>query len=476
MPRSQMVGLVTLVLVAMWMYFAKSTSVLGILLPISILVGVLTTGAFVVQERMGSLPSPPMINLTAEEEAILAKTRERAAEEKRVAIAAERERLAAISSGAIPVSVAKKSLDSGVVDEPVAIAFKAAQTPIAPTNKLTAIASQANTLAYRDAPNAAGDPVRFADIVAAHERLKDVAMRTPVLTSRTLDARTGATLFLKCENFQRSGAFKFRGAYNALSQLSADQRKKGVVTHSSGNHAGAIALAGKILGIQTVIVMPQDAPAVKLAATKEYGAKVVLYDKEKHTREAISQQIVDKYGLTLIPPFDHHDVIAGQGTAAKELIEEVGELDVLMVCCGGGGLLSGSAISAKAMLQNVRVIGVEPQAGDDATRSFATKLLQVVHNPETIADGARTSSLGKLTFPLVLKHVDAMLTVSDEALIRTMHTLAERLKIIVEPTGCLALAAVLEGAVNDIAGKRVGVIISGGNVDLADAATYFQPG
>jgi threo-3-hydroxy-L-aspartate ammonia-lyase len=471
MPRSQMVGLVTLVLFALWMYFAKSTSVLGILLPISILVGVLTTGAFVVQERMGSLQSPPMINLTAEEEAILAKTRERAAEEKRLAIAAERERLAAISSGTTPVAAVKKAGESAVVDQPVAIAFKPTSVPPITLKKDPAGAAAI----YHDAPNAAGDPVRFADIVAAHERLKDVAIQTPVLTSRTLDTRTGASLFLKCENFQRSGAFKFRGAYNALSQLSAEQRKKGVVTHSSGNHAGAIALAGKLLGIQTVIVMPQDAPAVKLAATKEYGAKVVLYDKDKHTREAISQQIVDKYGLTLIPPFDHHDVIAGQGTAAKELIEEVGELDVLMVCCGGGGLLSGSAISAKALLQNVRVIGVEPQAGDDATRSFVTKTLQVVHNPETIADGARTSSLGKLTFPLVLKHVDAMLTVSDEALIRTMHTLAERLKIIVEPTGCLGLAAVLEGVVNDIAGKRVGVIISGGNVDLADAAKYFQP-
>src|SRR3954463_16531214 len=240
----------------------------------------------------------------------------------------------------------------------------------------------------------------FADIESAAKQIAGVAHRTPVATSRTVDTRTGARLFFKCENLQRAGSFKFRGAYNALSRLTADERRRGVVTFSSGNHAQAIALAGQVLGIPRVIVMPSDAPAVKKIATEGYGGEVVLYDRDKEDREAIGKRLATERGLTLIPPYDHPHIIAGQGTAARELIDEVGALDLLFVPCGGGGLLSGSAIAASAMEANCRVIGVEPAAGDDATRSFRTKRLQTVNNPKTVADGARTPSLGSLTFPI----------------------------------------------------------------------------
>jgi threonine dehydratase len=293
-----------------------------------------------------------------------------------------------------------------------------------------------------------------------------VAHRTPVATSRTVDARTKAQVFFKCENLQRGGAFKFRGAYNALSQLSPDQRRRGVVAFSSGNHAQAVALAGQLLDIPRVIVMPSDAPSVKLAATREYGAEIVLYDREAaEDREAIGLDLADKRGLAVIPPYNHRDIIAGAGTAARELIEEVGPLDLLLVPCGGGGLLSGSALAAEALAPGCRVIGVEPAAGDDATRSFHTKSLQTVRNPVTVADGARTPSLGTLTFPLVLDHVTDMVTVDDVPLLRAMLYLLERLKLVVEPTGALAAAAVLEHRI-DARGARVGVILSGGNVDL----------
>src|SRR5216110_299268 len=245
--------------------------------------------------------------------------------------------------------------------------------------------------------------VQYADIAAAAERLASHAHRTPVMTSRTVNERTGAELFFKCENFQRAGAFKFRGAYNALSRLSPEERRRGVVTYSSGNHAQAIALAGQVLDIPRVIVMPSDAPAVKRIATEAYGGEIVLYDRDREDREAIGRRLAQERGLTLIPPYDHPHVIAGQGTAARELFEEAGALDFLFVPCGGGGLLSGSAISARAMAPDCRVIGVEPAAGDDATRSFRTKTLQTVHNPKTVADGARTPSLGSITFPLVLE-------------------------------------------------------------------------
>jgi threo-3-hydroxy-L-aspartate ammonia-lyase len=314
--------------------------------------------------------------------------------------------------------------------------------------------------------------VSFADIAAAHERIKGQAKRTPVLTSATIDALTGASVFFKCENFQRMGAFKFRGAFNALSQLNQQQRERGVVAFSSGNHAQAVALAGKILGIKTVIVMPQDAPKVKLEATRGYGAEVVQYSKHEE-RETLAARLARERGLTLVPPFDHEHIIAGQGTAAKELLEDAGALDALVVPCGGGGLISGCAIAAKHLAPECRVIGVEPAAGDDATQSFAKKKLVTIPVPDTIADGARTQSLGQLTFPIVLRYVDAMLTVSDEELKRAMFFLWERMKIIVEPTGALAACALLEMKL-DLKNLKVGVVLSGGNVDLRWAAAQIN--
>jgi threonine dehydratase len=310
------------------------------------------------------------------------------------------------------------------------------------------------------------------DVLAAATRLAGVAHRTPVLTSRTLDARTGARVFVKPENFQRAGAFKFRGAYNALSQLPPDERRRGVLTWSSGNHAQAVALAGRLLDVPTTIVMPDDAPRVKLEATAGYGGHIVTYDRHTAVREDVGRRLAAEQGLTIVPPYDHADVIAGQGTAALELFEDAGPLDVLLVCCGGGGLLSGSALAARARCPACRVVGVEPAAGDDATRSFKTRTLHTVHNPPTIADGARTPSLGTLTFPLVLANVSDMVTVEDTALLRAMFFLWERMKIVVEPTGALAAAALLEGAV-PASGQRVGVLVSGGNVDLRQAAAWF---
>lgn len=315
-------------------------------------------------------------------------------------------------------------------------------------------------------------PITYAEIEAASQRLKGVAHRTPVLTSRTVNQLTNAEVFFKCENFQRTGSFKFRGAYNALSQLNAAEKQQGVITFSSGNHAQAVALSGQLLGISTTIIMPENAPTVKQNATRDYGAEVILYNPQETIREEFAHQLAKDRNLTMIPPYDHPDIIPGQGTAAKELIEEVGNLNLLLVCCGGGGLLSGSAISAKYLLKDCRVIGVEPQQADDATRSFYSKTLQVCHNPDTIADGARTPSLGQLTFPLVLEYVDDMVTVSEAAICRTLLFLWERLKVVVEPTGTLAAAALLEGKIEAPSGK-IGVIVSGGNVDLQQLKNYY---
>ena len=312
----------------------------------------------------------------------------------------------------------------------------------------------------------------FADVESAAAQIAAAAHKTPVVTSRSVDARTGASVFFKCENLQRGGAFKFRGAYNALSRLSPDERRRGVVTFSSGNHAQAIALAGQVLDIPRVNVMPSDAPAVKRIATEGYGGEVVQYDRDNEDREEIGRRLSRERGLTLVPPYDHPHVIAGQGTAVRELIEEAGSLDFLFVPCGGGGLLSGSALAARAMAPSCKVIGVEPAAGDDATRSFRTKQLQTVHNPRTVADGARTSSLGSLTFPLVIQNVSDMATVDDATLLRTMFYLWERLKLVVEPTGALGAAAALEGTTS-IRGARVGVVLSGGNVDLSQVSRWF---
>jgi threo-3-hydroxy-L-aspartate ammonia-lyase len=314
--------------------------------------------------------------------------------------------------------------------------------------------------------------VSFEDIAAAHERIRPQARRTPVLTSRTVDALTGASVFFKCENLQRMGAFKFRGAYNALSQLTPEEKERGVLAFSSGNHAQAIALAGKLLQVKTCIVMPADAPKVKLDATRGYGGEVVTYQKGE-SREALAKKISEERKLVLVPPFDHPHIIAGQGTAAKELIEDAGVLDALLVPCGGGGLLSGCAVAARRLIPDCRVIGVEPAAGDDATRSFKEKKLIEIQVPDTIADGARTTSLGKVTFPLVLANVSDMVTVTDNELLRAMFFLWERMKIVVEPTGALAFSALFNEKVN-AKGLRVGVILSGGNVDFRWAAAQID--
>ena len=323
--------------------------------------------------------------------------------------------------------------------------------------------------------NDASAPVRvaYADIEAAAQRLEGVAHRTPVATSRQFDELAGCQAYFKCENLQRMGAFKFRGAYNALSRLEGEQRKRGVVAFSSGNHAQAVALAGKLLGIPATIVMPADAPGVKVAATRGYGAEVALYDRAGgEGREEMAQRIAREKGAALIPPFDHPDVIAGQGTATKELIEDVGPLDALYVCTGGAGLLSGSAVAAGHLSPGIRVIGVEPAAGDDAARSFRSKTLQTVSNPDTIADGARTASMGAITFPLVLRHVHDIITVSDAELVEAMRFLWERMKLVVEPTGALATAGVLARR-EDVRNRRVGIILSGGNADLKAIAALF---
>lgn len=314
--------------------------------------------------------------------------------------------------------------------------------------------------------------VTFDDILAAAERIAGVAHRTPVATSRLLDEACAARLFLKCENLQRAGAFKYRGAYNAVSQLSAEERARGVIAHSSGNHAQALALVCRILGVRATIVMPRDAPAMKLAATRDYGAQIVLYDPATETREAISGRLAAEYGYTLVPPYDHPHIIAGQGTAALELFQDAGPLDYLFVPCGGAGLLSGCAIAAKALAPTCKVIGVEPAAGDDAMRSFKTGVLQTVHNPRTIADGARTPYLGKYTFPLVRRYVDDIITVEDDDLIRAMYFVWTRMKLVVEPTGVLGLAAVFNHRY-PVSG-RVGVVLSGGNVDIGQAAQWFK--
>jgi threonine dehydratase len=308
------------------------------------------------------------------------------------------------------------------------------------------------------------DDAMFERVQAAKERLAGQAHVTPIMRSQTLNQRVDAEVYLKCENFQRVGAFKFRGAYNAMSQLSETDRRCGVITHSSGNHAQAIALAGRILGIQTTIVMPNDAPVTKRAATQAYGATIIDYNPHETTREKISQELESKHGYVLIPPYDHVDIVAGQGTAALEFFEDLKSLDMLLVPCGGGGLLSGSAIAAKAMDPACQVIGIEPELADDATRSFQTGRLHTVKNPPTIADGTRTPSLGEqVTFPLVLKYVSDMKTVSEEAIVEAVKFLFSRMKLVVEPSGALGVAALLSGAVKPQG--RVGVIISGGNID-----------
>jgi threonine dehydratase len=303
----------------------------------------------------------------------------------------------------------------------------------------------------------------YDDVAAAARRLDGHAHRTPVLTSRTADEATGATLYFKCENFQRMGAFKFRGAFNALSCFDARQRRHGVVAFSSGNHAQAVALSARLLGMPATIVMPHDAPAAKVAATRGYGGNVVFYDRYREDREAIGARLAEQHGMTLVPPYDHAGVIAGQGTAAKELLDEVGPLDALFVCLGGGGLLSGSALAARALSPRTMLFGVEPEAGNDGQQSLRSGAIVHIDTPQTIADGAQTQHLGQLTFEIIRRDVDDIFTASDAELIDAMRFFAERMKIVVEPTGCLGFAAARRQAQR---GQRVGVVVSGGNVDM----------
>ncbi len=312
----------------------------------------------------------------------------------------------------------------------------------------------------------------FKLVKAAQKRLEGHAHITPIMTSRTLNQFAGADIFLKCENFQRMGAFKFRGAYNAMSSLTNDQKKQGVITHSSGNHAQAVALVGRMLGIKTVVVMPDDAPIIKRNATEAYGASVIGYDPGETTREIISQDLAIQHGYTLVPPYDHLDIVAGQGTAALELLDELKSLDMLVVPCGGGGLLSGSAVAARTISPNCRVIGIEPECADDATKSFRTGQLHTVSNPPTIADGTRTPSLGKVTFPLVLEYVDDMQTVSEDNIMEAVRFLFYRMKLVVEPSGALGVAALLGQQIQ--ACGRVGVILSGGNIDGVTMQTILK--
>ncbi|MDJ0668320.1 MAG: threo-3-hydroxy-L-aspartate ammonia-lyase [Desulfobacterales bacterium] len=312
----------------------------------------------------------------------------------------------------------------------------------------------------------------FEAILAARERLEGQAHRTPVMTSRTLDERVGAAVHLKCENFQRMGAFKFRGAFNAVARIPVGDRPRGVVTFSSGNHAQAVALVGRMLDIPTTVIMPRDAPRIKRQATEGYGAEVRRYDPATTDRETLAREIQAQQGGIMIPPYDHPDVIAGQGTATLELHAQVGDLDLLLVPCGGGGLLSGSAVAARGLMPGCRVVGVEPELADDAARSFRTGVRQTVHNPPTIADGTRTPSLGRLTFPLIQDHVDDFATVSEAAIREAVRFLFYRLKLVVEPSGALGVAALLSGALKPRG--RVGIILSGGNIDGPTMAKILQ--
>jgi threonine dehydratase len=304
--------------------------------------------------------------------------------------------------------------------------------------------------------------------------LAGVAHRTPVLTSNSLNRALGAEVFFKCEPMQRTGAFKFRGAFHALSNLSAAQRAAGVVAYSSGNHAQAIAASGQILGVPTTIVMPRDAPVAKRQATQGYGATIVTYDRYTEKRDEIAAGLAQRHGYTVIPPFNHPDVICGQGTAGKELFEDIGPLDSLVVCVGGGGLISGCALAASVLSPGCRVYGVEPAAGDDVRQSLAAGRIVEIAPPQSIADGAVTAAPGDLTFALMRELVSEVVTVTDAQLVLTMRWFAQRLKLLVEPTGCLAAAAVLQRKLPMVPGSRIGVIVSGGNVDLASYGAFLS--
>ncbi|WP_428000535.1 threo-3-hydroxy-L-aspartate ammonia-lyase [Acidovorax sp.] len=320
--------------------------------------------------------------------------------------------------------------------------------------------------------NASLAPPTYADVVSAAQRLAGVAHRTHVLRSNMADALLGTQVFFKCENQQRTGSFKFRGAYNTLSQFSDEQRKRGVLAFSAGNHAQAIALSARLLDMPALIVMPEDAPTTKMAATREYGAQVVTYDRYTEDREAISQRLAQERGMTLVPPFDHPHVIAGEGTAAKEFLEEIPDLDYLFVCVGGGGLLAGSLLASEALAPRCRVVGVEPEAGNDGQQSLRSGQLVQIPTPHTIADGAQARSLGQIPFPIIQRLAEDIVTATDEQLVEAMRFFAERMKLVVEPTGALAFAGARHGSV-DVHGAKVGILISGGNVDMARYARFL---
>lgn len=310
------------------------------------------------------------------------------------------------------------------------------------------------------------ESIAFADVLAARERLNGIAIPTPVVTSRTLDGLAERQVFLKCENLQRGGAFKFRGAYNTISQLPDDARRRGVLAFSSGNHAQGVALAAQLLGAPAVICMPDDAPAVKVAATRGYGAEVVFYDRLKDDREAVARGIAQQRGMTLVPPYDHPQIMAGAGTAALELVEQVPDLDTVVVPIGGGGLIAGTALAVHGAHPEIKVIGVEPQDADDTRRSLESGERTRIPPPATIADGLRITLPGALTFPVVQRHVAAIVTVSDEEILEAVRFALLRLKLAIEPSGAVPLAAALAGHLPNGA-RRVGLIISGGNIDPA---------
>jgi len=312
----------------------------------------------------------------------------------------------------------------------------------------------------------------FAAVRAAAARIAGVVHRTPVVTSRTLDERAGAHVFLKCENLQRMGAFKIRGAYNALAQLTPEEHDRGVVAFSSGNHAQGVALAAKLLGIRATIVMPSDAPASKVAATRGYGADVVSYDRATEDRDAIARRIAAETGASVIPPYDHPHVAAGAGTAALELLAETGSLDAIVVTVGGGGLLAGSCLAAHGIDERIAVWGVEPEAGDDFKQSLARGERVSIPVPDTIADGARTQSPGAITFPVVQTHAAGIVTVSDDEIRAAMRFAFERMKLVIEPTGAAGLAAVLNHRLPRHY-DRIGVIVTGGNVDPDKFAAFI---
>jgi threo-3-hydroxy-L-aspartate ammonia-lyase len=316
--------------------------------------------------------------------------------------------------------------------------------------------------------------IALADVRQAAERLHGIANRTPVVTSRTVDALAGAQVFFKCENLQRGGAFKFRGAYNRLVALSPDERARGVVAFSSGNHAQGVALAARELGIRATVVMPTDAPALKLAATEGYGAEVVRYDRLTEDREAIARRLADERGATLVPPYDHPLIMAGQGTAALELVEEVPALDWLLMPVGGGGLLSGCTVAATGLLPHIQVVGVETETSNDWELSLAAGHPVRIPPPDTIADGMRTQQPGALTFPIVQQLAKCVMTVSDEEVKAAMRFLLLRMKLLVEPTGAVPMALLLSGRL-DLRGQRVGIILSGGNADPALVAEIVGP-